>query len=44
MLRETTICCYKMLEEVLVYDIWDLINGLGGLMGLILGLGFGKGR
>ena len=26
------------MEEVLVYDIWDLLNGLGGLLGLFLGI------
>jgi hypothetical protein len=28
---------FQIEREIYVYDTWDLINGLGGLIGLFLG-------
>ena len=28
---------FSVCTETLVYDLWDLVNGVGGLLGLTLG-------
>lgn len=29
---------FQFITETLVYDFWSLVNGVGGLMGLVLGV------